>query len=261
MGVKVIAEILKKEEIIKYIYKFSVRTEEIASVANPGQFLEIKVSDGVEPLLRRPISIFNIDKETGIVEFIVMVRGKGTKILCERQVGEKLNILGPLGNGSFLIGNYKEVSLIGGGIGIYPLYELAKQLKQKGIKVNTYLGFRNKELVQLEKEFDAVSDNLIISTDDGSYGRKGFGIDFLKQDCKLNKPDAIYACGPLPMLRAVKEFSKESNIRAQISLEEKMACGIGACLGCAVKTFNDGQEKYLHICKDGPVFDAESVEI
>lgn len=259
MSKKVLADLVKKEEIIKDIYKFTIKSEQMANEAKPGQFLEINVSTGEAPMLRRPISIYNIDKENNLVEFIFMVRGKGTKILSERQVGDKIDIMGPLGNGTFSIDEYKNVSIIGGGIGIYPLHELAKQLKDKGVNVTTYVGFRNKELVHLEKEFKSVSNNLIISTDDGTYGKKGFGIDFLKEDSKETKPDAIFACGPLPMLKAVKKFAEENNIYAEISLEERMGCGIGACLGCAVKTKKDDIEKYSHVCVNGPVFKASIV--
>ena len=261
MNYKVLAEIVKKEKIIENVYKFSIKSKEIAEQAKPGQFLEIKVSEAQEPFLRRPISIFNIDKKNGILEFIFMIRGKGTKILSKREVGEKLNILGPLGEGTFTIKEYKNVSIIGGGIGIYPLYELAKQLKEKNVNVTTYLGFRNKDFVELEDEFNKVSNTLVVSTDDGSYAKKGFGINFLKEDSIKVKPDAIFACGPLNMLKTVKSFADENNIYVEISLEERMACGIGACLGCAVKVNKNQEEKFLHVCKNGPVFDAKIVEI
>ena len=142
--------------------------------------------------MRRPISIYNIDKDNEVIEFIFQVKGKGTEILSERKVGEDLNILGPLGNGTFSVKPYKRVAIIGGGIGIYPLYELAKNLKDS--EVNTYLGFRNKDLVTLEDEFSNVSNNLVITTDDGSYKEKGFAIDFMKKDCEKEKFDRIYAC-------------------------------------------------------------------
>ena len=256
MKYKILTELIEKEEVIKDVFRFKVKADKIAEIAKPGQFLEIKVSDSVEPFLRRPISIYNIDKENGTIEFIFMVKGKGTTILSTRKVGEKIDILGPLGNGTFTIKDYKNVAIIGGGIGIYPLHEAAKQLKENGVNVNTYISFRNKDLVHLEKEFKEVSTNLILSTDDGSYGKKGFAINFLKEDCKKEKPDAILACGPLPMLKAVQEFAREENIYAELSLEEKMGCGVGACLGCAVKTVNNNEEHFSHVCKDGPVFDA-----
>ena len=261
MGKKVLAEIIKKEEIIENIYKFSVKSEEIANVAKPGQFLEIKVSEDIEPLLRRPISIFNIDKENSLVEFIFQVRGRGTEILKSRRVGENLDILGPLGDGTFSIKEYDNVAIIGGGIGTYPLYELAKELKGKAKKVTMYMGFRNKDLVTLEKEFADVVDELVITTDDGSYKQKGYAIDVLKENAEKEKIDVIFACGPTPMLKAVQAFAAEKGIYSEISLEERMGCGIGACLGCATKILEGDGFKYGHVCKDGPVFDTTRVEL
>lgn len=260
MGKKVKCKLLKKETLIEGIYKFTIEAPEISEVAKPGQFLEIKVSETGEPFLRRPISIFNIEKEKGIIEFIFQEKGRGTKLLKDRQVGDEIDIMGPLGYGSFKIADYKKVAIIGGGIGTYPLYELAKELKGKA-EVTMYMGFRNKELVTLEKEFEDVVSKVVITTDDGSYKEKGYAINVLKEDCKLEKPDIIYACGPLPMLKAVREFAIEENITCQISLEERMGCGIGACLGCAVKVISGVEPRFGHVCKEGPVFNAKDVEI
>lgn len=264
MKVNVKAKIIAKEQLKEDLYKFSVQAPEIVENAKPGHFIEIRVLDNIEPLLRRPISIYNIDKETGILEFIFQVKGKGTEILAKRNIGEELDIIGPLGYGTFDIKEYKNVAIIGGGIGTFPLYELAKELKEKtSSNVNIYLGFRNKDLVVLEEEFKAVSDNLIITTDDGSYGISGFAINELKKDIEANTIDKIFACGPLPMLKAVQALAIEKDIPCQISLEEKMACGLGVCLGCAVKTAKSPKEapEYWHVCKAGPVFNATDVEI
>lgn len=216
-------ELLKKEKLNDNVFKFSFKSEIIANEAKPGQFLEIRITDTVEPFLRRPISIYNAEKETGLVEFIFQVKGKGTSILAERNVGEKISVMGPLGNGTYTLERAKNIAVIGGGIGIFPLYELSK-VASKIAKVNTYLGFRSKDFVMLEDEFKSVSSKCIIATDDGSYANSGFAINFLKEDCKIEKPDCIYACGPLPMLRAVKTFAEQENILCQISLEEKMGC-------------------------------------
>lgn len=260
MGVKVNCELVKKEVVAEGIYKFTVKAPAIASKAKAGQFLEIKISKTGAPFLRRPISIYNICKEEGLVEFIFQVKGEGTKLLAEENVGAEIDIMGPLGNGSFDISDYKKVAIIGGGIGTYPLHELAKELNEKS-DVTVYMGFRNKDLVTLEDEFAKVSNRLVITTDDGSYKEKGFAINFLKEDCKKEKPDMIYACGPLPMLKAVREFALEENIPCQVSLEERMGCGIGACLGCAIKIISGEEPRFGHVCKDGPVFNAKDVEI
>ena len=260
--VQVFSKLIKVQKLKEDIFKFSVEAKEIVEQAKIGQFIEIRVTDNIEPFLRRPISIHNMDKEKGILEFIFQVKGKGTTLLSKRKEGELIDIIGPLGYGNFDYTNYKNLAVIGGGIGIFPLYELSKEARKDGKTVNTYLGFRNKDLVILEKEFKEVSDNLIIATDDGSYGKKGFAINFLKEDIENGKIDSIYACGPLPMLRAVKELAVKTNIPCQVSLEEKMACGMGTCVGCSVKKADSPKEnpEYVNVCKAGPVFDANYVE-
>lgn len=262
MPKQILAQLLKKEEIIKDVYKYSVIADEIVNIAKPGQFIEIRVSDQTEPFLRRPISIYHLDKENGILEFIVQVKGKGTELLSRKEIGDKIDIIGPLGFGSFKFSQYEKIAIIGGGIGIFPLYELAKQAKESGKEVHCYLGFRNKDFVMLEEEFQGVTDKLVITTDDGTYSNKGFAIDYLKEDMEAEKFECIFACGPIPMLRAVKEYTDKNNINCQISLEEKMGCGLGVCLGCAVKTAKSPKEapEYFHVCKGGPVFNAKDVE-
>jgi len=263
MPSQVFAKLIKKEKLLDGLYKFSVEAKEIVDVAKPGNFIEIRINENLDPFLRRPISIYNLDKGKGILEFIFQVKGKGTELLAKKEEGNLIDIIGPLGSGTFKFEDKKNIAVIGGGIGIFPLYELSKQAKNSGVNIHTYLGFRNKELVTLEKEFEEVSTNLTITTDDGSYKEKGFAINFLADDLEKEKFDEIYACGPLPMLRAVKKLAEENNIPCQISLEEKMGCGLGVCLGCAVKTAASPKDApdYVHVCKAGPVFDSKIVEI
>lgn len=251
-------KLVKKEILKDDIFKFTVETENISKEARPGQFLEIRVADNVEPFLRRPISIHSI--EDNKLVFIFQIKGKGTEILSAKKEGEEIDIIGPLGYGTFAVKEYNKVAIIGGGIGTFPLYELAKQLKGKA-EVNIYLGFRNKEYVTLEKEFGEVADKLVICTDDGSYGEKGYAIDLLKKDFENEKPDMVFACGPTPMLRVIRNYAIENDVKAQLSLEERMGCGLGVCLGCAVKVVENGNETYKHVCKEGPVFFANQVEI
>lgn len=260
MKQQIFAKIVKKEKLLEGLYKFSVEAKDIVNAAKPGNFIEIRVNENLDPFLRRPISIYNLDKENGILEFIFQVKGKGTEILTKKDVGDSIDILGSLGSGSFDFEGCTNIGIIGGGIGIFPLYELAKEAKSSGIKVNTYLGFRNKELVTLEKEFEEVSTKLTITTDDGSYKNSGFAINYLEND--IDSIDGIFACGPLPMLKAVKRLAEEKRIKCQISLEEKMGCGLGVCLGCAVKTSASSEEnpEYVHVCKEGPVFDSKTVD-
>lgn len=255
-------KIVTKEQLKNDIFKFAIYSEKMSQEALPGQFLEIRVNDDIEPFLRRPISIYKVDKEKGELEFIFQVKGKGTTILSQKQVGESINIMGPLGFGTFKYEGFNKIAIIGGGIGIFPLYELARRANQVA-DVTTYLGFRSKDFVLLEEEFAKVSNRLVVTTDDGSYGENGFAINYLKSDIEKEKPDCIYACGPLPMLRAVRELALEQEIPCQISLEERMGCGIGACLGCAVKKADSPKDapEYFHVCKGGPVFSAKAVEI
>lgn len=262
MPVNIKAKLIEKEQLKVDIFKFTVSAKEIADTARPGQFLEIRVSDQFDPFLRRPISIYDINKENSTVTFIFQVKGKGTEILCKKDVGNDIDVLGPLGFGAFNLADYKNISIIGGGIGVFPLHELAKSAN-KNANVNTYLGFRSKDFVVCEDEFSKVSNKLVITTDDGSYGQNGFAINYLIEDLDKLKTDCIYACGPIPMLRAVQKLAIERNIPCQISLEERMGCGIGACLGCAVKTSASPADapQYVHVCKAGPVFDATYVEI
>lgn len=187
MPVNIKAKLIKKEELIPNIFKFSVQAKEIVAEAKAGNFIEIRVNDDIEPFLRRPISIYNMDKEKGILEFIFQVKGKGTSILSKRAEGEFIDIVGPLGFGTFKYQDFKKLAIIGGGIGVFPLYELAKNAKKNGKIINTYLGFRNKELVALEEQFKEISNNIILTTDDGSYGRQGFAIDFLAKDIESRK--------------------------------------------------------------------------
>lgn len=263
MPKQVFAKLVKKEKLLDGLYKFSLEAKEIVDIARPGNFIEIRINENLDPFLRRPISIYNIEKEKGIIEIIFQEKGKGTELLSKKQEGEFIDIIGPLGNGVFKLKKYKNIAVIGGGIGIFPLYELTKEAKELNLNIDTYIGFRNKELVVLEKEFENTSNNLTITTDDGSYKNKGFAIDYLKEDLKIKKVDCIYTCGPLPMIKAVKALAEENNIECQISLEEKMGCGLGVCLGCAVKTAESSKEnpQYVHVCKDGPVFESKSVEI
>lgn len=248
---KVIIE--ENRTIDKDIFSMQLLAPEIAETAVPGQFVSLYCNDGSR-LLPRPISICETDKLKGRIRLVYRIAGKGTKELSQLQAQDTVKVMGPLGNGFTLEG--KNAILIGGGIGIPPMLELAKQLH---CEKQIVLGYRDTTF--LNKEFEAFG-NVYISTEDGSKGTKGNVIDAIKEN-GLNA-DIIYACGPTPMLRGVKEYAAERNIRAQLSLEERMACGIGACLGCVCKSKEIDHHtnvKNKRVCKDGPVFYAEEVEL
>lgn len=241
----------KKTELAPGIFDFTVLAPEIASAAKPGQFLHILCGDKV--FLRRPISI--CDAEGDMLRFIFEVKGEGTKELAEFEVGQQIDIMGPLGN-AFIDGEYENPVVIGGGIGVFPLFKLTKALKNATV----FLGFRSRDRVVMDEEFSAIADTTV-STDDGSYGYNGYAVELLKKHISENPCGIIYSCGPTPMLRAVKQIAEEAGIPCRLSLEQRMGCGIGACLVCSCETIFEGTDKYKRVCKDGPVFWSSEVKI
>lgn len=247
------AVIASQERLTEDVYSMWLKEREIASFAKPGQFLSLYCKSG-NRLLPRPISICETDGDNGTLRLVYRVVGKGTEEFAGLKTGDTLEILGPLGNGFHMEGH--KAILIGGGIGIPPMLELAKQLKGEKQIV---LGYR--DMTFLEKEFEAYG-SVYISTEDGSRGTKGNVIDAIKA-AGLDG-DIIYACGPGPMLRGVKAFATERGMKAQLSLEERMACGIGACLACVCLSKEKDHHtnvKNKRICKDGPVFYADEIEL
>jgi len=227
----------------------------IARAALPGQFVNIRVSDTLEPLLRRPISIHGVKAPK--IKIIYEVLGKGTQILANRKPGEFLDILGPLGNGF----NYSRPAkstpakniLIAGGMGVAPLVFLAEKLKLG--KPLVLIGARTRQQILCLQEFKALGCTVKLATDDGSLGFKGRVTDLLSLLLEQTKPLGLFSCGPHPMLKTVAQIAREHKIPTQLSLEEHMACGIGACLGCVVST----KAGYKSVCKDGPVFSSEEL--
>ena len=244
-------KIVRADELVPdNIYDFEIFYPEFAQAAKPGQFAHILLPGRT---LRRPISICDTNPEKGTIRLVFQIRGSGTAQMADYQKEQWLDVLAPLGNGFKLEDPNKKAVFVGGGIGVPPLLAASKFY---GKNATVALGFRNKNAVILEDDFKASGADVRIATDDGSYGYHGLVIDLIKDE----KPDIIYACGPTPMLKAVAKFAEENGIECQISLEERMACGIGACLGCAVKLKDeDGNEYNGHVCKDGPVFDYRKV--
>ncbi len=245
--------VLSQNMIAKDIYSLWLKASDVAGYAKPGQFVNV-YTDDASLLLPRPISICEINKDQGTLRLVYRIAGKGTKRLSRLLAGDEIRILGPLGNGFPLIKD-KKAMLIGGGIGIPPMLELAKNLDDPVIVA----GYRDELFLKNEL---SKAGNLHISSDSGLFGIKGTVIDVISADGLC--ADIIYACGPMPMLSAVKKYAKEKGIKAYISLEERMACGIGACLGCVCRTAKKDPHTHVNntrICTEGPVFDAEEVEI
>lgn len=246
------AIVMKQEELAPNVFSIWLKTKNIANVAKPGQFIAIYSKDASR-LLPRPISICEIDQQSLILRIVYRIVGEGTREFSTYTQGTEIRIMGPLGNGFTDMG--KKALIVGGGIGIPPMLEFAKQLKQEKEMV---LGYQCG--LFLNNQFERYG-RVYLTTEDGSSGTKGTVIDGIMAN-KLN-PEVIYACGPTPMLRALKQYAISNNIDCYVSLEEKMACGIGACLGCVCKSTEKDEHtniKNKRICKEGPVFNVLEVE-
>ena len=248
--------ITRAECLADGVYSMILKTDVIAGEAKPGQFVSLYSGDGSR-LLPRPISICEIDGS--FIRLVYRVAGKGTQEFSKLKAGDTITVQGPLGNGYDVKAPYagKKAIIFGGGIGIPPMLELAKQLH---CEKDILLGYRDNQTF-LADEF-AKYGNVTIASEDGSVGVKGNVLDAVKQ-CGITG-QVIYACGPTPMLRAIKSFALDNDIECFISLEEKMACGIGACLACVCQTKDIDDHSKVHnarVCKEGPVFNAREVEI
>ena len=251
--VKETAVVYSQEELAPEIYSMWITTE-AAKEAKPGQFISAYSKDGSR-LLPRPISICEADADEGRLRIVYRIAGAGTKEFSSFESGDSIEIMGPLGNGFPQEG--ENVFLIGGGIGIPPMLELAKNLNCEKQMV---LGYRDENLF-LKDEFEAYGE-VFVATEDGSVGTKGNVLDAIRENGLT--ADVMYACGPTPMLRALKQYAEQHNIRCYVSLEEKMACGIGACLACVCQSKEVDHHSNVHnkrICKDGPVFLAQEVDL
>lgn len=249
--------VVSQKEIAHSIYELTLQGELVHEMKEPGQFVHLKANTSMDPLLRRPISICNIDHDKSQFTMIYRAEGKGTTLLAECGEGDLIDVLGPLGNGfpTSEAAQGDVALLVGGGIGVPPLYELSKRLLAQGTKVIHILGFQTSDVAFYEEEFSKLGPTYL-ATVDGTQGTKGFvtdviqneGIDF----------DILYSCGPTPMLKALE--SSYTNKKVFLSLEERMGCGIGACFACVCHTADDPTGySYKKVCTDGPVFKAGEV--
>ncbi|MBE6975849.1 MAG: dihydroorotate dehydrogenase electron transfer subunit [Ruminococcaceae bacterium] len=237
-----IFEVRSNTALTDCVYKM-VLSGDTSAITAPGQFVNIKL-DGL--FLRRPISVCDYDEAT--LTIVYKVVGKGTEVLSRMSGGEKLDILTGLGNGYDLTKAGEKPVLLGGGVGVPPMYNLAKKLLAQGKKVSVILGFNTKSEIFYEEEFKKLGCDVTVTTVDGSYGVKGFVTTALEN----MEYTYFYTCGPEPMLKAVHKASKTSG---QMSFEERMGCGFGACMGCSCKTLTG----YKRICKEGPVMEKEEI--
>ncbi|WP_455630908.1 dihydroorotate dehydrogenase electron transfer subunit [Megamonas sp.] len=248
----VVGKILANEAINANVKRMVIEAPQIAEAAHPGQFVHVKKPDSVN-FLRRPFSIADADRENGTITLIYRIVGKGTAEYAAMKVGEAFSILGPIGNG-FALKDGRPL-LIGGGVGIAPLIYLSRQLKDK--KPILLIGGKNKDEVFWEKYLQEFADKIYITTDDGSVGFKGFTVQLLPQILAENNIEHIYTCGPNIMMEGVAKLAHKHDIDCQVSLEKRMACGIGVCLGCTFEGKLTGKRR--KVCTEGPVFASKEV--
>lgn len=247
--------IISNQKVCERFFQISFDAPALAKSGKPGQFLNVRVSDDLDPFFRRPFGIYRT--QNGRVDLLIEIRGKGTALLAERKSGETLDILGPLGGKSFMLPSekIKNVVMIGGGIGVAPLLALVDALKDSGKNLILLYGARDSNYIFDLKIFEEAGCEVHIATDDGSVGIKGRISEVFDKIPLDNDETFLYTCGPAPMLKSVQDFARENNLSGECSCEEVMACGIGACLGCVVNTVNG----YKTVCHDGPVFDLQEV--
>ncbi len=248
-------EILSNEEAAGGIFRMAISSWPEMQKAHPGQFIHVRCSPLYDPLLRRPFSIHERNQDSLVILYRVV--GKGTDLLSKKKSGEKIDVIGPLGCGFKVEPSAESVLIVGGGMGVVPLLFLAQVLRSH---VQVLLGARTKGLVLCEEKFKKLDCSVGITTDDGSYGKKGYVSSLFKKVFEEVKPSEVYACGPWGMLKEIAVICCEYSVRCQVSLESQMGCGVGACLGCVIETKQpDGSVCYRRVCKEGPVFDAKAV--
>jgi len=251
-------KVIGQQKIAENIFEMKLSGKLVGEINSPGQFVHIRVSDSFEPLLRRPISIASIDEEKNEMTIIYRAEGRGTTLLSMKSAGDKVDVLGPLGNGFPVKATApgETAILIGGGIGVPPLYELSKQLTAKGVTCIHVLGFQTADVSFYEEEFSRLGETYI-ATVDGSKGTKGFVTNVMES---IGEDFATYySCGPMPMLNAVQTAYADK--KGFLSFEQRMGCGIGACFACVCQTTDKTNKEYVKVCSDGPVFPAGVVSI
>lgn len=246
-----VSRIRSKTEIAPGIFDFWLDAPQVAQNVRPGQFVTV----GCEGFtLRRPISI--CDAENGRLRLVVEARGDGTRWIAQREAGETLSLLGPLGNGFFLSNTSLPSVFVGGGIGTPPMLAAAKPF---GAYATVILGFRSASAMILKEDFERLGASVTLCTDDGTAGRHGVVTAPLEERLDAGPCKTVYACGPKPMLKAVAAACDARGIPCMVSMEERMACGVGACHACACKVKFEGREQYFHVCSNGPVFSSKMI--
>lgn len=254
------AEIAFNKRLTSDTWFMGLRSAQIADQAMPGHFVMVRIKPGLDPLLRRPFSICGVEEDLFFVLYRVV--GRGTAMMTEARVGQELAVLGPLGRGFLVPKGGRRCVLVGGGIGVAPLLFLAQRLKARKFQFMT--GYRSaSEIISLEHAIGRKGE-VLIATDDGTEGHAGPVTELLERTLKGGRSQTqrltIFACGPKAMLKRLAEMTAVRKVPCQVSLEAAMACGLGACQGCAVKSAAGVERPYCHVCKDGPVFPVEAID-
>ena len=248
-----LCKVIEKRLLADGVYTLVLDAPNVAKKARPGQFIHIKVPKDKSRILRRPISISDADCEGGSVEIIFQLVGEGTRLLSAVKAGNYLDILGPLGNGFTVSRNVSRLFLVGGGCGVAPIKFAASKFDH--VQRTCFIGFKRGDDIYELPKFQKNSDRLLIATEDGSIGHKGLVTEILEGELKRNLPDLILACGPVPMLKVIQQLAGQYGVSCQLSLEQRMGCGIGACMTCVCAVHGDeGDYTYKRVCRDGPVF-------
>jgi len=251
---QIISPIVDRKIVSDQIHLLTFKSKEIAKDAKPGQFVNVRVSNGLYPYLRRPFSICEVNYDTFSILFSVF--GMGTKVLAEKKAGGSLDVIGPLGKGFSIDKDFESAIIVAGGLGSAPFPFLISRLKPD-VNIKSFVGARTKELLISYK-----LENISFATDDGSYGKKMNVVELLSDEFQKGSFDSkvkLYGCGPTLMLKALSKFALENNFDCEISTEAAMACGFGICQGCPMESSNG--EKYFLVCKDGPVFNVRDVKL
>lgn len=248
------ALIIRHREIVPGYFELEFIAPDIAREALPGQFVHIRVTQSLDPLLRRPFGIYNVEKKIGSITVFYRVTGRGTRILSDVHTAESLDVLGPLGRPFSFPDYVRRALLVGGGVGIAPLVYLARTLCERGIRIAVLLGASTSGYLVGKDLLRRMGISYLAATDDGSEGMKGRVTDLMEKVLEREQFDYVYSCGPEPMMARVTELAQHNGLEGELSLEEHMACGIGACLGCAKKVTRGNTCCYAKVCTDGPVF-------
>ena len=256
---KNIATILSNTQIARDIWQMDLYQAKDTMVGfKPGRFVHVKIPNAGQLILRRPFGINSYNPNDGTFSIVYQVKGEGTTRLAMMKPEGTIEYMGPLGNGFSILSSAKNVYIVGGGLGLAPLRSVVESYPD--IHFSVFLGFRSKEYAYQTDIFERLCDHVFVATDDGSLGEKGLITNVLTRELKLHQPDLLLVCGPTVMAKAIKTIIKDyGQISCQVSLEERMACGVGACRGCVCRIGKQDNWHYQQVCKDGPVFDLREV--